>query len=78
MDELYEDVIVGGVLMKWLFGWFQTMDSRGVDGVVNGVAQGIGVGGRVVRRMQTGQLQLYGLVIGIGLVAIILALYFWG
>jgi len=50
----------------------------GVDGAVNGVADGAIAGGRAIRRMQTGQLQLYGLVIGIGIVAIVLVLYIFG
>ena len=48
-DELYENVIVRNVLLKGLFACFQLFDSRGVDGVVNGVANGVIVGGRTVR-----------------------------
>ncbi|MDO8687361.1 MAG: NADH-quinone oxidoreductase subunit L, partial [Dehalococcoidales bacterium] len=49
-----------------------------VDGIVNGVANGAVAGGRGLRRAQTGQLQLYGLVMGIGIVAIILVVYLFG
>ena len=77
-DELYENVIVKVLLLKGLFVGFQVFDSNGVDGAVNGVANGVMASGRAIRRVQTGQLQLYGLVIGIGIVAIFLVLYFFG
>jgi hypothetical protein len=34
--------------------------------------------GKTVRQAQTGQLQLYGLVMGIGILIIILCVYFFG
>ena len=49
-----------------------------VDGVVEGVANTTVAGGRAIRRTQTGQLQMYGLVMGLGVVAIIVVLYFGG
>ncbi|MFC1934709.1 NADH-quinone oxidoreductase subunit L [Chloroflexota bacterium] len=72
LDELYENIVVKIALLRGLFAGFQYFDSKGVDGVVNGVAGGIRAGGRVIRRAQTGQLQLYGLFIGIGVLAIII------
>ncbi len=78
LDELYEKVIVGKVLIGGIFAGLQIFDSKGVDGVVNGLASVTTVGGRAIRKVQTGQLQLYGLVIGIGLVVIILFVYFLG
>ncbi len=78
MDALYENVIVKLALLKGLFAGFEIFDSRGVDGAANGIA-GLAIGtGRAIRRVQTGQLQLYGLFIGIGVLAIILVLYFVG
>ena len=77
-DELYENIIVKLVLLKGLFTGFNTFDSKGVDGVVNGVADGVMGGGRAIRHAQTGQLQLYGLFIGIGVVIISLCVYFFG
>ncbi len=77
-DELYENIIVKLVLLKGLFTGFNLFDSRGVDGVVNGVADGVMGGGRAIRHAQTGQLQLYGLFIGIGVVIITLCVYFFG
>jgi NADH-quinone oxidoreductase subunit L len=77
-DELYENIIVKLVLLKGLFNGFQLFDSRGVDGAVNGVADGVIAGGRAIRRAQTGQLQLYALFIGIGIIAISICVYFFG
>ena len=75
-DELYENIIVKLALFKGMFAGFQLFDTKAVDGTVNGVASGAIATGRVIRRTQTGQLQLYGLVIGIGIVAIVLCLLF--
>ena len=77
-DELYEGVLVRMALINGFFAGLQQFDTHGVDGMVNGIADGTIAGGRALRRAQTGQLQLYGLVIGIGILAIILSVYFFG
>ncbi|MFC1939104.1 NADH-quinone oxidoreductase subunit L [Chloroflexota bacterium] len=77
-DELYENIIVKISLIGGVFAGLEKIDTYGVDGVVNGVANGAMTGGRAVRRVQTGQLQFYGLVVGIGVVAIVLVLYIFG
>ncbi len=77
-DELYENIIVKVLLLKGLFAGFQIFDDNAVDGAVNGVANATIAGGRAIRRTQTGQLQLYGLFMGIGVLAIVLVLYFFG
>jgi NADH-quinone oxidoreductase subunit L len=77
-DELYEKVLVGKVLVGGFFAGLQGFDTYGVDGAVNGVASGAIATGKVIRKAHTGQLQLYGLFIGIGILAIILCLYFFG
>ena len=78
IDELYENILVKKVLIGGLFTGLKAIDAYGVDGAVNGAADGAMAGGRAIRRAQTGQLQLYGLVTGIGIVAIILILYIFG
>jgi len=78
LDELYENVFVEKALVNGFFAGLQQFDTSGVDGAVNGVANATIAGGRAIRRAQTGQLQLYGLFIGIGILAIILCLYFFG
>ena len=77
-DELYEGVFVKNALIGGFCAGLQQVDTYGVDGAVNGVANGAIAGGRAIRRAQTGQLQLYGLFIGIGILAIILCVYFFG
>ena len=78
MDELYEGIFVKKALLGGVFSGLEQIDTYGIDGAVNGVATGVITGGRAIRRVQTGQLQLYGLAMGIGIVAIILVLYFFG
>ncbi|MFC2004958.1 NADH-quinone oxidoreductase subunit L [Chloroflexota bacterium] len=80
LDELYENVIVKKALLGrfGVFGGLEIVDKYGVDGAVNAVAEGAYVEGSALRKVQTGQLQLYGLVTGIGIVAIILILYIFG
>jgi len=77
-DELYENIFVGKALVNGFFAGLQQFDNKGVDGAVNGVANATMAGGRAIRRAQTGQLQLYGLFIGIGVLAIIICIYFFG
>jgi len=77
-DELYENVIVRLVLLKGLFAGFQVLDSKGIDGAVNGVASSAIAGGKAIRHVQTGQLQFYGLFMGIGILAVVLCLYLFG
>jgi len=78
LDELYENIIVKNALFRGLFGGFEQFDNKAVDGAVNGVANGVIASGRAIRYAQTGQLQLYGLFMGIGILAIIFVLYFFG
>jgi len=77
-DELYENIIVKKALIGGLFAGLQQIDTYAVDGTVNGVADGTIAGGGALRRAHTGQLQLYGLFISIGIVSIILVLYIFG
>jgi len=78
LDELYEGIFVKKGLINGLFNGLQKFDANGIDGTVNGIADATIATGRVIRRAQTGQLQLYGLFIGIGVLAITLCLYFFG
>jgi len=77
-DELYENILVRTFLYKGFFAFLQIFDEGAVDGIVNGVASGTIAGGRAIRQAQTGQLQLYGLFIGIGILAIIFVVLFFG
>ncbi|MEE8418947.1 MAG: NADH-quinone oxidoreductase subunit L, partial [Dehalococcoidales bacterium] len=77
-DELYENIIVRISLIGGLFSGLEKIDTYVVDGAVNGTARAISTDGEVMKKIQTGQLQLYGLFIGIGVVAIVLALFIFG
>jgi NADH-quinone oxidoreductase subunit L len=77
-DELYENIIVKIGLMKGLFTGFKLFDEKGVDGAVNGTAEVVVRGGKAIRQAQTGQLQLYALFIGVGLVIITVCVLIWG
>ncbi|MBI4300121.1 MAG: NADH-quinone oxidoreductase subunit L [Chloroflexi bacterium] len=72
-DTLYENVFVSRVLYRGIFallGWF---DSTIVDGTVNGVAYlPVGVSS-VARRIQSGQVQAYGMAIFMGILVILAA-----
>jgi NADH-quinone oxidoreductase subunit L len=69
---------VQGFIVRNLFGWFKSFDQNGVDGAVNGVADTTLVAGKTMRKAQTGQLQFYGLTIGLGIVALIVCLFLFG
>ncbi len=77
-DEFYEDILVRKTFIGGIFAGLQQVDTYAVDGTVNGLANTAIAGGKAIRKMQTGQLQLYGLVIGIGILAIVLVLYLAG
>jgi len=77
-DELYENIVVKKALIGGLFVGVEQFDKYGVDGAVNGLAKGTMAGGKALRQVQTGQLQLYGLAFGIGLLAIIVILFIFG
>ena len=77
-DELYENIIVKIGLVKGLFTGFKLFDEKGVDGVVNGTADIVVRGGRAIRQAQTGQLQLYALFIGVGIVIITVCVLIFG
>jgi len=77
-DELYENLVVKVALLKGVFAGLQQVDTYGVDGTVNGIANSALATGRALRKAQSGQLQLYGLFIGIGILAIILVVFFFG
>jgi len=78
MDELYERVIVVRVLVDGVFAGLGFFDDRVVDGMVNGVADGTAAAGRSIRRVQTGQLQVYAMAIAVGVVAIAVCYYLFG
>jgi len=75
MDELYERGLVVKVLLNGLFRLIELFDKYIVDGIVNGVAQITGAFSRLARRAQTGDLQSYGIAMGLGILVIVVVLY---
>ena len=75
MDELYEQVLVMRVLVNGIFRQIQLFDTYVVDGIVNGLGKITVTASGALRRLQTGQLQGYGLAFVLGIV-IIMAVFF--
>jgi NADH-quinone oxidoreductase subunit L len=73
-DELYERVFMFKILIDGVFRLFEWFDTHVVDGIVNSIAGGTVVTGSAIRRLQTGQLQAYGIAIFIGILVIALCL----
>ncbi|MFC1943977.1 NADH-quinone oxidoreductase subunit L [Chloroflexota bacterium] len=69
-DELYEQVLVVRVFINGLFALFGWFDKYIVDGIVNGSAWFATTSGGAVRRLQSGQLQVYGIAILLGVLII--------
>jgi NADH-quinone oxidoreductase subunit L len=75
MDELYEQLFVIRILQNSINYAVELFDTYVVDGTVNGVASlTMGIGGRL-RRVETGQLQAYGLAIAIGILVIMIVFF---
>jgi len=72
MDELYENLIAGNLLYRGLFQALQWLDKVVIDGAADGIAFVTTGAGRMIRRIQTGQLQLYGIISILGVVIIVL------
>ncbi len=69
LDELYETVIVKGVIMRGLAALTDAWDRYVIDGAVDGLATLMRDISRQLRLAQAGQAQLYGAAIFIGVVA---------
>lgn len=77
-DELYEKIIVVRFLVDRVFAAFAAFDAQIIDGAVNGIAGGAYSLGAALRRVQTGQLQVYIMTVVIGIIAIAICLYAFG
>jgi len=71
LDDLYETVLLKGVVLRGLATLLDAWDRYVVDGVVNGVARAARFGSEQLRLAQAGQAQVYGAAIFIGVVAMI-------
>jgi len=71
LDDLYETVVLKGVVLRGLATLLDLWDRYVIDGVVNGVATAARFCSEQLRLAQAGQAQLYGAAIFIGVVAMI-------
>ncbi|MGB2799665.1 MAG: proton-conducting transporter membrane subunit, partial [Dehalococcoidia bacterium] len=69
-DELYERLFLMRFLIDGVFAVLHWFDDHIIDGAVNGIASLTVVVGTGVRRLETGQLQAYGLAIFVGILVI--------
>jgi NADH-quinone oxidoreductase subunit L len=67
--------IIQKVIVKNFFAVLFAFDRKGVDGAVNGVAGTTLAAGKTIRKAQTGQLQFYGLIIGLGIIILIASVF---
>ncbi len=67
LDDLYEGVLVRGVLYRGGTAVLSWVDTYIVDGVANGVAGALRLGSGGLRLLQTGQVQVYGALAFMGL-----------
>lgn len=72
MDELYEKLIAWNLLYRGVFRSFQWFDRVVLDGAANGIAVVTNRTSRLLRRAQSGELQLYGLVAVVSVLIIVL------
>jgi NADH-quinone oxidoreductase subunit L len=73
MDDIYEDGVVRGLLQRGICALSAWFDAKVVDGAVNGVARLASWLSGLLRRVQTGSEQSYGLVLtgGAAIVALV-------
>lgn len=72
MDRLYEDLVVRRVLYRGLFLAADWLDRRVVDGLVDLIGWIGRNGGRAVAQLQTGQAQVYGVGVSMGVIVILM------
>jgi NADH-quinone oxidoreductase subunit L len=76
VDELYAAVIVRPLLWLSRVVLWQSVDARGIDGAVNGVADGATALGDRLRRVQSGNTRSYAVWVVIGALLILIVI-FW-
>jgi NADH-quinone oxidoreductase subunit L len=62
LDELYENVLVENVLYRGVTGALAWFDTNIVDGAASGVAAAARLSSSGLRQLQTGQVQVYGVL----------------
>jgi NADH-quinone oxidoreductase subunit L len=76
VDEIYDAAIVQPIHIVSEDGLWQIVDVKLIDGAVNGVADTVGGGSAILRRLQTGSVRAYAASLFAGVV-LILGFYLW-
>ncbi len=76
IDDGINRLFIERGVVRFLFSGLKSFDEKGIDGTVNGIADTIIASSDLARKAQTGQLQLYGMFIVLGILAIVLLAYF--
>jgi NADH-quinone oxidoreductase subunit L len=77
VDELYAAVVVKPLLWISTNVFWKTADVAGIDGAVNGIAEGTSAIGDGVRHTQSGNTRSYAVWVVIGAIVIIGLIFFW-
>jgi NADH-quinone oxidoreductase subunit L len=72
LDDLYENLLARTLLYRGIFQGLSFFDRQVVDGTMNGLGQVSLGAGRLIRRAQTGQLQIYGTAAFLGIIVLTL------
>jgi NADH-quinone oxidoreductase subunit L len=72
LDNGLNTIVVENIITRSLFGRFKYFDENTVDASVDAVAETTVFAGSKLRRVQTGQLQTYGLFMAFGILAIVI------
>ena len=78
IDELYETLIVSRIFYRQVLRFVSFVDSSWIDNLNIRTALWTGHAGRILTRLQTGQVQAYGIGISFGVVVIIAVYLLWG
>lgn len=76
VDEIYDTAIVQPIRIISEEGLWKGVDVRVIDGAVNGVAEVVGGGSEILRRVQSGSVRAYAGSLFFGVV-MILGYYLW-
>jgi NADH-quinone oxidoreductase subunit L len=76
VDEVYDATIVQPIRIVSEEGLWKRVDVRGIDAVVNGVAESVGGLSELLRRVQTGSVRMYAASLFAGVV-MVLGYYLW-
>jgi NADH-quinone oxidoreductase subunit L len=77
VDELYAAAVVKPLLWISTNVFWKTADVAGIDGAVNGIADGITAVGDRTRHTQSGNTRSYAVWVVIGALLVLAMIFFW-